>query len=75
MRNSAISGEIDPERMPRIYATTGYLKESLSTSPAEEIEKASRLLLETQRPVVVAGNGVHCRLLLLPVTQERAPSH
>lgn len=59
MRNNAIIGEIDPERLPKLYATSGYLKESLSTPPTEDIEKASRLLLEAQRPVVIAGNGVH----------------
>ncbi|MBA7645522.1 Acetolactate synthase large subunit [subsurface metagenome] len=59
MRNNAISGEIDLEGVPKIYATSGYLKESLITPPAEDIEKASRLLLEAQRPVVIAGNGVH----------------
>jgi len=59
MRNNAISGEIAPERAPRMYATSGYLKGSLGTPPAEDVEKASHLLLEAQHPVVIAGNGVH----------------
>jgi len=59
MRNRAITGEIDPEGIPRIFPTSGYLKESLSIPTTEDIEKASRLLLEAQRPVVIAGSGVH----------------
>lgn len=59
MRSNAVSGEIDPEGIPKIHATGGYLKESISTSPMEEIEKTTRLLLEAQRPVVIAGNGIH----------------
>jgi len=59
MRNNAITGEIDPEGIPKIHATSGYLKKSLITPTAEDIEKASRLLLEAKQPVVIAGNGVH----------------
>jgi acetolactate synthase-1/2/3 large subunit len=59
MRNRAITGEIDPEGIPRIFPTSGYLKESLSIPTTEDIEKASRLFLEAQRPVVIAGSGVH----------------
>ncbi len=59
MRNSAITGEVDPQKPPRIHHTAGYLRESLSAPPAEEIEKASRFLLEAQRPVLIAGNGIH----------------
>ncbi len=44
MRNRAITGEIDAERIPKIYPTSGYLRESLSTPPVEDIEKASHLL-------------------------------
>jgi len=59
MRNYAITGEIDPQRRPAIRSTSGYLKQSLSAPAAEEIEKAVRLLLEAQHPVIIAGTGVH----------------
>lgn len=59
MRNSAITGEIDLDRIPRIHPTPGYLKGSLSAAPAEEIEKAVNLLREAKRVVLIAGNGVH----------------
>jgi acetolactate synthase-1/2/3 large subunit len=59
MRNSAISDEVDPQKPPRIHHTSGYLRESPITPPAEEIEKASRFLLEAKCPVLIAGNGVH----------------
>lgn len=59
MRNSAITDEIDPQKPPRIHHTSGYLRESPSAPPAEDIEKASRFLLQAQRPVLIAGNGIH----------------
>ncbi|MFC2021593.1 thiamine pyrophosphate-binding protein [Chloroflexota bacterium] len=60
MRNNAVTGEIDNKKTPRIYPTSGYLKESLNAPPTGDIEKACHLLLEAQRPVVIAGSGVHC---------------
>ncbi|MFO7965069.1 MAG: thiamine pyrophosphate-binding protein [Desulfobacterales bacterium] len=59
MRSSAISGDIDENRVPRIYPTSGYLKGSLPTAPREEIKKAVGLLSEAKTPVIIAGNGVH----------------
>lgn len=59
MRNDAISGELDPERLPRIYPTGGYLRTSRPIAPKDEVERASRLLVEAERPVIIAGNGVH----------------
>ncbi len=59
MRNNAVTGEIDPNKSPRIHPTAGYIRESLSAAPADEIEKAGRLLLDAQHPVVIAGSGVH----------------
>ena len=59
MRNSAVTGEINPQRKPAIHPTAGYLKQSLSAPPADDIEEASRLLLEAKRPVIIAGSGVH----------------
>jgi len=59
MRSQAISGEIDENRVPKIYATSGYLKRTRPTAPAEDIEKAVELLVRAKHPVIIAGNGVH----------------
>ena len=59
VRNNAVTGEIDTEKVPRTYPTAGYLKQPLSVPPAEDIEKASQLILKAKRPVIVAGNGIH----------------
>jgi len=59
MRSGAISGEIDPNRVPRIHPTSGYLKTTGSLPPTREIKAAMDLLLDAERPVLIAGNGVH----------------
>jgi acetolactate synthase I/II/III large subunit len=59
MRNSAIRGEIDTGRVPKLYPTAGYLKETAISPPAGDIEKASRFLASAKNPVIIAGNGVH----------------
>ena len=59
MRSSAVTGEIDPNNALRIYPTSGFLKKSLSTPLAGDIEKANRLLMDAHHPVVIAGSGVH----------------
>jgi acetolactate synthase-1/2/3 large subunit len=59
MRVNAIKDEIDPGRVPKIYPTAGYLKDTTIVPPADGIEKASRLLASAKNPVIIAGNGVH----------------
>ena len=59
MRTAAISGEVNPERIPKIYPTESYLRASLSTPPRTEIEKAAEFLLKASYPVLIVGNGVH----------------
>jgi acetolactate synthase-1/2/3 large subunit len=59
MRNNAISGEIDPDRVPKIYPTDGYLRTSPTIAPDEEVERAVNFLMEAKSPVIIAGNGVH----------------
>ena len=59
MRPGAISGEINPDRIPGIHPTQGYLKGNKSLVPAEDIEEAAGLLSQAERPVIVAGQGVH----------------
>jgi len=59
MRTAAISGEVNPERIPKIYPTERYLRASLTTPPRTEIKKAAELLIKANYPVLIAGNGVH----------------
>ena len=59
MRNNAISGELDPDRVPKLYPTDGYLRTSPATAPKQEVDRAVELLLKAERPVIIAGNGVH----------------
>ncbi|MGQ4807784.1 putative thiamine pyrophosphate-containing protein YdaP [Candidatus Entotheonellaceae bacterium PAL068K] len=55
----ALRGEITDETVPRIYDTRGYLQNAVSVPLASDLERAADMLLTAQRPVVVAGNGVH----------------
>jgi acetolactate synthase-1/2/3 large subunit len=55
----SLRGEITEETFPRIYDTRGYLHNAISVPPASETERAADMLLSAQRPVIVAGNGVH----------------
>jgi len=59
MRFNTATEEIDPKRIPKIYPTSGYLKDSFTVAPAEQIAKAVDLILNSQHPVIIAGNGVH----------------
>ena len=58
MRALAVSGEISPERLERMHDTAGYLTHSRGVAPNEDIERALEILLEAQRPVIIAGSGI-----------------
>jgi acetolactate synthase-1/2/3 large subunit len=59
MRNSAITGEVNMERIPQIHPTAGYLEGSAPIAPDEDVKNAADLLLKSKKPVIIAGNGVH----------------
>jgi acetolactate synthase-1/2/3 large subunit len=59
MRSNAISSEINPKMAPRIYDTSGYLRESLNAPRAEDIYRAALELMKAKHPVVIAGSGIH----------------
>ena len=59
MRSGAISGDMDPNRIPGIYPTSGYLKTAGSLTAPEDVKAAADLLIKAQSPVIIAGNGVH----------------
>jgi acetolactate synthase-1/2/3 large subunit len=55
----SLRGEITAETFPRIYDTRDYLTNAVCVPPASEVERAAVMLLAAQRPVIIAGNGVH----------------
>ena len=59
MRSKAITGEIDPERSPRIHPLAGHLPGAAPVPAQAELEKAVQLIAGAARPVIIAGNGVH----------------
>lgn len=69
MRNAAISGEVNPARIPKIYPTEGYLSTSLTIPPKANIERAAELLIKAEYPVLIAGNGVHISKAYLELKQ------
>jgi len=59
MRQSAIAGELDPDKPPRVRPTQQWLEASSTMPAAEALVSASEILKAAQRPVIIAGNGVH----------------
>ena len=59
MRTAAIGGEVDLETPPFIHDTAGYLNTAKPQAAPPDIERAVAILAQSQRPVIVAGNGVH----------------
>ena len=69
MRTAAVSGEVNPTRIPKIYPTEGYLSTSLTIPPKANIERAAELLIKAEYPVLIAGNGVHISKAYLELRQ------
>ena len=59
MRDAATAGEIPPKSLERMRHTAGYLSVSSGAAPADDVDRALQMLLEAQRPVIIAGSGVH----------------
>ena len=59
MRTAAIGGEVDLETPPFIHDTAGYLNTAKPQAAPQDVERAVGILAQSQRPVIVAGNGVH----------------
>ena len=59
MRSAAISGQVDLESPPFIHNASGFLNTVKPASAPADIERAIRILDESKRPVIIAGNGVH----------------
>lgn len=59
LRRNAVIGEVDLDAPPRVFPTQGYLRGAAQAAPAEDVEEAFQLLMRAERPVILAGNGVH----------------
>ena len=59
MRSAAISGQVDVESPPFIHNASGFLNTAKPASATVDIQRAVKILNESRRPVIIAGNGVH----------------
>ena len=59
MRQAAIAGELDPDKPPRVHPTKHWLRASSTLPAMAALVSAMELLQAAQRPVIIAGNGVH----------------
>jgi acetolactate synthase-1/2/3 large subunit len=59
LRTDASFGEFDPQGQPRYHPSSGYLSNVESVSPAGAVRRAAEMLSNADRPVIIAGNGVH----------------
>jgi len=59
MRSAAISGQVDVESPPFIHNASGFLNTAKPASAPVDIQRAVKILNESRRPVIIAGNGVH----------------
>ena len=55
----SLRGEITDDTFPRIYDTRGYMQNAAMVPHPSDIERAAERLRAAERPVIVAGNGVH----------------
>jgi acetolactate synthase-1/2/3 large subunit len=56
--SSALRQQVGPDTTPTLYATPPYTARHRTPAPVSEVEVAARRLLDAQRPVIIAGNGV-----------------
>lgn len=59
MRQGAIAGELDPDRPPKVRPTRTWMEVPSNIPAADALLSAIDLLKGAQRPVIIAGNGVH----------------
>ena len=56
---TALVGTVDPAETPRTYRTPAHVHEDRRGAEPQAVAEAARLLLRSERPVIIAGNGVH----------------
>ncbi len=79
MRSNASFSQFDPDGQPRIHPTRGYLANVEAVPAASAIQEVAEALRKADRPIIIAGNGVHranayqelrelAELLAIPIT-------
>jgi acetolactate synthase-1/2/3 large subunit len=58
-RVPSLKGELTAENLARIFPISKYLKVGKPAASPGDLERAADMLLTAQRPVIIAGNGVH----------------
>jgi acetolactate synthase-1/2/3 large subunit len=56
--SQALRGRVGPDTMPPLYTTESYLPGSPPLADLTMVERAARVLIEAEHPVIIAGNGV-----------------
>ena len=56
--SQALRGRIGPNSRPPLYTTEPFLPTSPPSADPTTVEEAVKLLVQAERPVVIAGNGV-----------------
>lgn len=59
LRRDAVIGEVNATTPPLLFPTAGYLRGSPQPAAEEDVTQALQLLLRADRPVIIAGQGVH----------------
>ena len=57
-KGRSLEGIIEPVTRPQIYTTRSYLPGRLPPARQDDIIASSKLIAESRRPVIIAGNGV-----------------
>jgi len=56
--SSALSSNLGPNSVPRVYSTLPYLPAGPIPADAKLVDAAARTILQANLPVIIAGNGV-----------------
>lgn len=56
--SEALQGRVGPDSHPRLWSTRRYLVAPPLAVDADALERAAHALVESSRPVLIAGNGV-----------------
>ena len=66
---ASLSGSVDAESEPRLYATSLYLPPAPQAADASLVAAAARALAAAKNPVIIAGNGVRIAQAYEPLEQ------
>ncbi|HKV53516.1 MAG TPA: thiamine pyrophosphate-binding protein [Candidatus Binataceae bacterium] len=56
--SQALRGRVGPETRPHLYALDSYLPGAPARADGAAVREAAQLLLDAERPLIIAGNGV-----------------